>query len=132
MKAICYCRVATHGQAALEQQEKELLRYAEKHGLGIDRVIHEYGSANARHRPALQQLLDESKRPDISAVLVCKLSRLHRDVWQLCALTDELSAQNVRIISTLQGDVLLKHCLHDPEWRQIMQALSERNDTEAQ
>ena len=128
MKVICYCRVATHDQMALQGQESELLQFADKHGYDVDQVIREYGSALAQPRPVLQKLIDESARPEIGGVLVNDLSRLHRSIPLMYDLATKLSSQNVRIVSKLQEDALLNQLLYDTEWRKMMLSLAEDSD----
>lgn len=128
MRVICYCRVATRDQMALHRQESELLQFADKHGYDVDQVVRECGSALAHSRPVLQKLLDESARPDIAAVLVHDLSRLHRSIPLMYDLAAKLSSRNVRIISKLQEDALLNQLLYDPEWRKMILLLAEDSD----
>ena len=119
MKVICYCRVATHDQMALQGQESELLQFADKHGYDVDQVIREYGSALAKPRPVLQKLIDESARPEIGGVLVNDLAA-------------KLSSQNVRIVSKLQEDALLNQLLYDTEWQEMMLSLAKDSDPATQ
>lgn len=132
MKVICYCRVATHDQMALQGQESELLQFADKHGYDVDQVIREYGSALAKPRPVLQKLIDESARPEIGGVLVNDLSRLHRNILLMHDLAAKLSSQNVRIVSKLQEDALLNQLLYDTEWREMMLSLAKDSDPATQ
>ena len=132
MKVICYCRVATHDQMALQGQESELLQFADKHGYDVDQVIREYGSALAKPRPVLQKLIDESARPEIGGVLVNDLSRLHRNILLMHDLAAKLSSQNVSIVSKLQEDALLNQLLYDTEWREMMLSLAKDSDPATQ
>ena len=132
MKVICYCRVATHDQMALQGQESELLQFADKHGYDVDQVIREYDSALAKPRPVLQELIDESARPEIGGVLVNDLSRLHRNILLMHDLAAKLSSQNVRIVSKLQEDALLNQLLYDTEWREMMLSLAKDSDPATQ
>ena len=132
MKVICYCRVATHDQMALQRQESDLLQFAEQYGYDVEQVIREYGSASAKSRPNLQQLIDESARPEIGGVLVNDLSRLHRNILLMHDLAAKLSSQNVRIVSKLQEDALLNQLLYDTEWREMMLSLAKDSDPATQ
>lgn len=101
MRVALYTRVSTEDQAregfSLEVQKKYLKQYAENFGWTpvctmSDKDLYEddgYSGSNM-NRPAIQQLLNDSRKKKFDLILVYKQDRLSRNLKELLTLLDEL------------------------------------------
>ena len=105
-----YVRVSTTEQVAnnsLETQERACRDHCRKHGLEVERVFRDEGeSAKTADRPALRAMLDfcvrESKRLDVTAVVVYKFDRLARVVADHTMITTALKDLGIRLHSATE------------------------------
>lgn len=114
MKYYGYVRVSTETQAekgyGLEAQEKEISKYADAHGLELDRIFVDAGiSGNLKDtdedeaigkREALMELLSFLEEGD--AVVVLNTSRLWRSDMTKAIIRRELMKREARILSVEQ------------------------------
>ena len=82
-KVAIYCRVdhgsVAYGQFAIEQQKKQLMRYAKINGLRVSGFYSDCGySGNDFDRPGFQRLQRAWKAGKFDAVIVTKKDRLFR------------------------------------------------------
>ncbi len=85
-KALLYLRVSTDKQAekgfSLPAQEEACRTYAKTHGFSVEHVYRDEGeSARSDDRPQLQEMLARCDEGDIAAVIVYKLDRFARNVF---------------------------------------------------
>ncbi|MFS0783235.1 recombinase family protein [Bacillus sp. 1P06AnD] len=100
-----YCRVSTDEQAreglSLDEQQHRMRAYCEamdwKHH--IQYFIDDGYSAKDIERPHLSELLEEIKKNNISKVIVTKLDRLSRNLYNLLELIKIFKEHNVSFIS---------------------------------
>lgn len=110
MRAVICVRVSTSEQVAnysLESQERACRNHCREHGLEIERIFRDEGeSAKTTNRPELQAMLDlcirESKKRNISAVVVYRLDRLTREVLDFNLMRSALRNLGIRIVSATE------------------------------
>src|SRR5690625_4111289 len=93
MRAGIYVRVSTREQAeegySIQAQLNRLKAYCESQGWNVSRVYNDEGlSAKDTNRPQLQQMIDNIKANKIDVVLVYRLDRLTRSVFDLYNLLE--------------------------------------------
>ena len=93
-----YCRVSTQHQTA-ESQQFELRRFCQLRGFEIHREYLDVTSGSKSDRPALNQLLADSKKRRFDAVLVFRFDRMARSTSHLLNLLNEFNALKVDFIS---------------------------------
>ncbi len=98
-----YARVSTAEQRP-EVQLEALRDYAKARGF---EVVHEYvdhGISGAKsRRPALDEMLADARRRKFDAIAIAKLDRLGRSLTHLLAITGELEALGVDLVSLDDG-----------------------------
>ena len=100
MKAALYLRVSTENQAkegySLEVQREYLESFAKREGAEAFKIYQDDGiSGYSAERPALKELLKDSKKKRFDLVLVYKIDRFSRNLKDLLNLVDELSSYGV-------------------------------------
>ncbi len=109
MNCITYARVSTERQAEKElsipAQAEAMREYAQRHGWS---VLEEYGepgaSARTAERPVLRQMLARCKRePRVEVVLVHKVDRLARNVFDHATIRTLLKQRGIRLASVIEN-----------------------------
>ncbi|MEI3330380.1 MAG: recombinase family protein [Oscillospiraceae bacterium] len=66
-------------------------------------------SGNVMERPAFQEMLQQIEAGNVSAVVVCNLSRLSRNTKDVCYLFETLFApQSVSLYSVQEGNITMR------------------------
>lgn len=99
-----YIRVSTQEQAregiSLAAQENLLREYCNMLKYDIYRVYMDDGySAKNMNRPALKAMIEDMKDQQFESVIVWKLSRISRSVFDLLTLLKEFDKYNVKFVS---------------------------------
>src|SRR5258708_7363042 len=97
MRAAIYTRVSTDGQS-VENQRRELLVVAKRHGWEIVAEITDRGISGAKGRagrPGLNRLLKSVARREFDLVAAWSVDRLSRSLQDLVSLLGELHAKGV-------------------------------------
>lgn len=103
MAVIAYLRVSTEKQF-LENQQEEIIRFAEKNGLDIDRWYMETvsGKVSSKERK-LAGLLNRMKRGD--CLIVTEISRLSRTLLEIMTILNSCLKRGIVLYSTKEGYV---------------------------
>lgn len=103
MAVIAYLRVSTEKQF-LENQQEEIIRFAEKNGLDIDRWYMETvsGKVSSKERK-LAGLLNRMKRGD--CLIVTEISRLSRTLLEIMTILNSCLKRGIVPYSTKEGYV---------------------------
>lgn len=101
MAVVAYLRVSTEKQF-LENQREEIVRFAEKNGLSIDKWYTETvsGSVCSRNRK-LSGLLDRLRPGD--SLIVTEISRLSRTLLEIMTILNSCIKKDVILYSTKEG-----------------------------
>lgn len=101
MAVVAYLRVSTEKQF-LENQREEIVRFAEKNGLSIDRWYTETvsGSVCNKNRK-LSGLLDRLRPGD--SLIVTEISRLSRTLLEIMTILNSCIKKDVILYSTKEG-----------------------------
>jgi site-specific DNA recombinase len=86
---VAYCRTANESGpvSGVNLQEKEIRRYAKRHGAVISTIYADAGVSGATlERPELQRLIADCRAGKIGTVVTKDLDRLSRDMRQKIAL----------------------------------------------
>jgi DNA invertase Pin-like site-specific DNA recombinase len=97
-----YARVSTTDQTC-ENQLLELRRYVEARGWTAVEYVDAGVSGSKERRPALDQLLADSKRRRFDVLVCWRLDRLGRNLRHLILLLDELQAVGVGFVTLGEG-----------------------------
>ncbi|HLY22260.1 MAG TPA: recombinase family protein [bacterium] len=103
-----YCRVSTEEQkntgVSLALQESRLREYAKIREWRIVKVYTDAGvSAKTTRRDALDQLREDVRARKINAVLVFKIDRLSRSLYDLLTLIREFQKRKVALVSLTES-----------------------------
>lgn len=103
-----YIRVSTLEQAqeglSIEAQKSRLTEYAEKHHWDIYNYYIDPGySGSNTNRPAFQQLMRDVVLRKFKFLLVYKLDRLHRNLFQLLQTINKLKEYRIHFISSAEN-----------------------------
>ena len=100
---VAYLRVSTEKQFLANQRE-ELLRFAEKNGLKIDKWYTETvsGSVSSKERK-LSGMLNRMQRGD--ALIVTEISRLSRTLLEIMTILNSCIKKEIILYSTKEGYV---------------------------
>lgn len=105
MKVYVYLRVSTDQQvesgAGLSAQEDACRQWAQRKGIGIERIFIEdalCGAIAIEKRPVLKEAVSHIGKGDI--LLVFKRDRMGRDVRNLAKIEDEIRSRGGRLISS--------------------------------
>lgn len=96
MTVFAYTRIST-GQQDLDGQRLQVLEFARKHDLKVDRFIEATISSRKNAKDRRIDELNESLSPG-DTLLVAELSRLGRSVGQVTTMVDELISKRVKLI----------------------------------
>lgn len=100
---VAYIRVSTEKQH-LENQQNEILRYAQKHGLHIDKWIKEViGGKTDRKQRALGKMINSLSAGDV--IIVTEISRLSRSLHEIMVIMKYCIDQGIEVRSTKDGYV---------------------------
>jgi DNA invertase Pin-like site-specific DNA recombinase len=97
--AALYVRVSTKDQTT-ENQEAELVRWADRLGSGAVRVFSDTASGARNDRTALAAVLAAAHRREFDTLLIWALDRLSREgIGPMTRYVDQLRAAGVRVLS---------------------------------
>ena len=138
MKVVAYLRVSTDKQAeeglGLEVQEREIRRWARKHGHRVAAVLTDAGVSGSNGLDARRELLaalDALREGAASGLVVYRLDRLARDLVLQEQLLMEIRNLGGELFSTAAGEQdYLKDDPDDPSRRLIRQVLGAVNEYE--
>lgn len=104
MVVALYIRVSTQEQAregiSLAAQENLLKEYCSMLKYHVYQVYMDDGySAKSMNRPALKTMIEDMKNHQFDSVMVWKLSRISRSVFDLLVLLKEFDKYNVKFVS---------------------------------
>ena len=100
-KVAIYARVSTIEQAeegySIDEQERILKEYADKHDLEIYNVYSERGISgkDIDNRPALKQMLKDIEKHEFNMILVWKINRLSRKLSDVLKIVELLEKNNI-------------------------------------
>jgi len=102
--AVGYVRVSTSDQAenglSLPLQREAIARYCKDHSLTLLKIFEDPGRSGATiERAGLQSLLSEAKSRQFKKVIVWRLDRWSRDLYQGLWLSKELLVHGVEVVS---------------------------------
>lgn len=104
-----YCRCADNNdfaKLACEMRKKEMLKYAEEHGLTVAAIGLSYcESGLSKDRQSIRTMLAEVKKQHIDVVLVYRLTRLGRNMRFVHDIAAELDKTGTKIMSVLEGEL---------------------------
>ena len=103
MAVVAYLRVSTEKQF-LENQREEIVRFAEKNGLNIDRWYMETVSGKVSTKERKLSGLLEKMRPGDS-LIVTEISRLSRTLLEIMTILNSCIKKKVVLYSTKEGYV---------------------------
>ena len=100
---VAYLRVSTEKQFLANQRE-ELLRFAEKNGLQIDKWYTETVSGSVRSKDRkLSGVLNRMQRGD--SLIVTEISRLSRTMLEIMTILNSCIKKEIVLYSTKEGYV---------------------------
>lgn len=103
MAVVAYLRVSTEKQFLANQRE-ELLRFAEKNGLQIDKWYTETVSGSVRSKDRkLSGVLNRMQRGD--SLIVTEISRLSRTMLEIMTILNSCIKKEIVLYSTKEGYV---------------------------
>jgi len=109
MKCAIYCRVSTDEQDP-KHQENALREYAEFNNYEVYKVYTDKTGGAKQSRPALNELMFDSRKRNFNIVLVWKLDRLGRSLQHLIQITQEWRKRKIDFICiTQQFDTTSSH-----------------------
>jgi DNA invertase Pin-like site-specific DNA recombinase len=100
-----YLRVSTSEQAT-ENQRRELMAVAERHGWAVVRIFEDAGISGAKSRdgrPGLDTFMKAVARREIDMVAAWSVDRLGRSLTDLLELLRELHSEGVDLFLHQQG-----------------------------
>lgn len=109
MNCLTYARVSTQEQAdrelSLPAQQQAMRDYAERQGWSIAGEFVERGvSAKTADRPVLREMLTRCKRdPEVDVVLVHKIDRLARNVYDHATIRSLLKQHEIKLASVVEN-----------------------------
>lgn len=98
---VAYLRVST-GHQLLENQKSEIQRYADQHGIKIDRWVTEVVSGKKRGKDRKLGRLIRSLSPG-DQIIVTEVSRLSRTLLDIMTIMGELLKRGIRLYSVKDG-----------------------------
>jgi site-specific DNA recombinase len=104
-KAVLYVRVSTLDQVdnfSLDTQKRACVEWCGREGYEVDRIFREEGeSAKTANRPQLLAMINycarEAKRRDIGALVVYRVDRLAREVYDHAMIRGSLSKLGIKV-----------------------------------
>ena len=98
-KIAIYVRVSTDHQAT-DLQRSELLEFVERRGWHVFRIYEDFGiSGTHGNRPALRELLRDSRSKKFDVVICWKMDRLFRSLKDLVVTLQEFSELGIEFIA---------------------------------
>lgn len=101
-KVACYIRVSTDNQTT-QNQRRELEAYCNRQGWKITKFYDDTCSGSKSDRPALKQMLADSVKGKIQAVVCWKIDRLARSTSDLLNILLQLKQAGVDFVSATQA-----------------------------
>jgi DNA invertase Pin-like site-specific DNA recombinase len=99
VRAALYLRVSTRDQS-VENQERELRRWAERLGFNVVRVCAETASGARSDRAALAEVLAGAHRREFDVILIWSLDRFSREgILPMVRYFEQLRLASVRVMS---------------------------------
>ncbi|MGC6471825.1 MAG: recombinase family protein [Parvibaculales bacterium] len=93
-----YCRVSTTNEQSCERQLIELREVANNHGWVIaDEYIDEGFSGAKKSRPELDRMMRDAMSRKFDVVATLELSRLGRNVRNMCEIADLMKQKNIHL-----------------------------------
>lgn len=106
-KAVGYCRISTTIQldnTSLKDQEDKIRAYANLHNIEISEIfIDKALSGKADDRPEYDKMIDYVKENDIDFIIVYKNDRIHRSLYNLLTMINDLQKYNVSLVSVTEN-----------------------------
>ena len=97
-KVAIYSRVSQTNDQSCERQIVELKKIAENHGWSVVGVYTDEGISGAKKsRPALDQMMRDALVKKFDVVATLELSRLGRNVKNMCEIADLLKQKNINL-----------------------------------
>ena len=97
-KVALYCRVSTTKDQSCERQLVELRDVADNHGWVItDEYIDEGVSGAKKSRPELDRMMRDAMSRKFDVVATLELSRLGRNVRNMCEIADLMKQKNIHL-----------------------------------
>ncbi len=109
-RAYGYIRVSTDFQAesgySLDNQKRAIKDYSKTRGLQLLHIYVDEGkSGRTVRRPEFQEMLKQIREKGIDSVLIYKIDRFARNVTDFSRIWNEFKANNINLISVLEGDL---------------------------
>lgn len=96
-----YVRSAVEDNLSIKEQEKQIREYCLKNGYELSKVFIDNGCSGANpNRPALQELLIEAVKGNMSKVICLGLDRLSRNPLDYVFIESQLKKYGVEIVTT--------------------------------
>lgn len=103
-KIAIYIRVSTDQQTT-DLQRRELLEFVERRGWQVFRIYEDFGiSGTHGNRPALREMLRDSRSKRFDVVMCWKMDRLFRSLKDLVITLQELSELGIEFVA-LKEDI---------------------------
>ena len=97
-KVAIYSRVSQTNDQSCERQIVELKKIAENHGWSVSGIYTDEGISGAKKsRPALDQMMRDALVKKFDVVATLELSRLGRNVKNMCEIADLLKQKNINL-----------------------------------
>ncbi len=103
--AVGYCRVSTDKQReeSIDHQQREIQKYADENGIRVIEWYVDHGySGTTNKRPALDRMIKDSKQKKFNQVLVWKLDRFSRNMYEGAIAKHELKENGVTVFSVIE------------------------------
>lgn len=100
-KAAIYCRVSTQEQAeegySLEEQQRLIREYCQQKNYEVAMVYEDAGISgkDIRHRPAMQQLLEDASKKKFHLVMSWKINRISRKLSDAIKIVETLEKYGI-------------------------------------
>lgn len=100
-KVAIYCRVSTQEQAeegySLEEQQRLIREYCVNHHMEVVKVYQDAGISgkDIRHRPAMQQLLEDASQKEFDLVMSWKINRISRKLSDAIKIVETLEKYGI-------------------------------------
>ena len=106
-RAVGYCRISTIVQlenTSLKEQEDKIRMYAQLHDIELTEVfIDKALSGKSTDRPNYYKMMEYIKENEIDMIIVYKNDRIHRSLYNLLAMVDELKKYEVSLVSVTEN-----------------------------
>lgn len=106
-KAVGYCRISTNIQldnTSLKDQEDKIRAYGNLHNIEISEIfIDKSISGRSTDRPDYDKMMNYVKENDIDFIIVYKNDRIHRSLYNLLTMINDLQKYNVSLVSVTEN-----------------------------